>query len=201
MAITSKTFYATSCVKIFHIVLKSDSVPATLPLVTAYDLSSFQLGDEAIARVSEKQDKRQVEEIRVLVLVLQLYNSNDSVLHDLGEVNMDFFIRPFKRYNGSRTPTPQSHPSRPSFDLRTQGIKSIIHQAPDLFRKREHGMVERVDGRSAGTFERLLGDSVSCGKNGKAGPGPVNCHGGRLLSILQPPPSRVKSCRHSSFQG
>ncbi|KAJ3861459.1 hypothetical protein EV359DRAFT_84301 [Lentinula novae-zelandiae] len=61
--------------------------------------------------------------------------SNDAALHDLGEVYMDFFIRPFKKYKSSPTPTIQSHPSRPSSDLRKQETNSMVHQAPDNHEK------------------------------------------------------------------
>ncbi|KAJ4464853.1 hypothetical protein C8R41DRAFT_859250 [Lentinula lateritia] len=73
--------------------------------------------------------------VRAEVVSTVVSCSNDSALYDLGEVYMDFLIRPFKKYKGSRTPTFQSHPSRPSFDLRQQEIKSLIHQAPDNHEK------------------------------------------------------------------
>ncbi|KAJ3808095.1 hypothetical protein EV368DRAFT_46300 [Lentinula lateritia] len=73
--------------------------------------------------------------VRAEVVSTVVSCSNDSALDDLGEVYLDIFIRPFKKYKGSRTSTFQSHPSRPSFDFRQQEIKPLIHQAPDNHKK------------------------------------------------------------------
>ncbi|KAJ4466779.1 hypothetical protein C8R41DRAFT_856243 [Lentinula lateritia] len=67
--------------------------------------------------------------VRAEVVSTVVSCSNDSALYDLGELYMDFFICPFMKYKGPRTPTFQSHPNRP-FDLREQEIESMIHQAP-----------------------------------------------------------------------
>ncbi|KAF9062653.1 hypothetical protein BDP27DRAFT_1233257 [Rhodocollybia butyracea] len=94
--------------------------------------------------------------VRAEVVSTVVSCSNDSALYDLGEVYMDFFIRPFKKYKGSRTPTLQSHPSRPSFDLRKQEIKSMIHQAPDNHEKAKDLALYRDGYRCVATktFER-----------------------------------------------
>ncbi|KAJ3914538.1 hypothetical protein F5877DRAFT_50287 [Lentinula edodes] len=106
---------------------------------SVYDLHQRVLGDEASVIRARVLGFLLIlttnDTVRAEVVSTVVSCSNDAALHDLGEVYMDFFIRPFKKYKILPTPTFQSHPSRPSSDLRKQEIKSMVHQAPDNHEK------------------------------------------------------------------
>ncbi|KAH8828859.1 hypothetical protein DL96DRAFT_1595805, partial [Flagelloscypha sp. PMI_526] len=66
-----------------------------------------------------------------LCTAIHACNEDYSQLSDLGEIFTDYFVRAFKKYRG--TPTPRSHPSRPSFDSDNSRLLDSITTAPTSY--------------------------------------------------------------------
>ncbi|KAJ3811346.1 hypothetical protein F5876DRAFT_39851 [Lentinula aff. lateritia] len=99
-----------------------------LTLLTAKDNKAKLVGLRVLGYLvllAPGPDHKPLAEIATAVRI-----TDSSDLYVLGGIYSDCFARSFYKFKGSRTPFTPSHPSRPSIDVRVQGIKATILQAP-----------------------------------------------------------------------